>query len=393
MKLSKFYVWAFWGILFLGSAVFAGRVSFQILDTDPRFQPINAFHKGCEQDTLISLGIKEKAVTKIHLLLHYDPNALEISRMTLPQGGAGNFKIEYDRVVIDQSAPTIKNGAVDLSHMTFKWTPDGTGITLQVSSGSYIVSNGKKIYLEENQQLPFAQVPECTPDMIPPSVKLVFPTTVSDPVTMDQYFIFDIKDSGKGIDKDSIKITFLGKTYTANSDALKWKGDYITFYPDVRLPVASKIDLNLVVGDKQTYGGANTTSKDITFQTASGMVFLDPMAPATFRQMARGAAKLFGSPDECTALRQWYVSANEAQKLSITPILNKLACSAESMSGAFAPPPQATAPVEKNEKAVSPVSAFAALGWFLFIITLILKLHYFVSYRKHKKLAEKYRKE
>ena len=112
-----------------------------------------------------------------------------------------------------------------------------------------------------------------------------------------------------------------------------------------------------------------------------------------FRQMARGAAKLFGSPDECTALRQWYVSANEAQKLSITPILNKLACSAESMSGAFAPPPQATAPVEKNEKAVSPVSAFAALGWFLFIITLILKLHYFVSYRKHKKLAEKYRKE
>lgn len=216
--------------------------------------------------------------------------------------------------------------------MTFKGTPESSGATLQVSSGSYIVSNGKKIYLEENLQLPFAQVPECTPDMIPPSVKLVFPTTVADPITMDQYFIFDVKDSGKGIDKESIKITFLGKTYTANSDALKWKGDYITFYPEVWLPVADKVAINLSVSDKQSYGGANTTTKDISFQTTSGVTFLDPMVPTTFRQMARGAEKLFASPDECALLRQRYTTASITKRLSITPILNKLACSQDTLS-------------------------------------------------------------
>ena len=66
-----------------------------------------------------------------------------------------------------------------------------------MGSGSYVVSNGKKIYLEENIDLPFAQVPECDPDVIPPSIKLIFPVTITDPVAMDQYFIFDLKDSGK----------------------------------------------------------------------------------------------------------------------------------------------------------------------------------------------------
>jgi hypothetical protein len=85
MKRSKFYVSSILGIILLGSAVFAGRVSLQILDTDPRFQPIDAFHKGCEQDTLVSLSIKEKAVSKLHLSFHYDPSILEISRMTTPE--------------------------------------------------------------------------------------------------------------------------------------------------------------------------------------------------------------------------------------------------------------------------------------------------------------------
>lgn len=120
MKFSKFYVSSILGIILLGSAVFAGRVSLQILDTDPRFQPIDAFHKGCEQDTLVSLGIKERAVSKIHLAIYYNPNELEISRMTTPEGGVGNFKIEYERVVVDQTSPVIKNGAADLFRMTFK---------------------------------------------------------------------------------------------------------------------------------------------------------------------------------------------------------------------------------------------------------------------------------
>ena len=126
MKNFKTYAFAVIGMFFLGSAVFAGRISYQILDSDPRFQPIDAFHKGCEQSALVSLAIKEKAITKIHITLSYDPNQVEIVRVNAPDTGAGKYKIEYDRLVVDQSSPVIKNGSTDLFRMTFKGTPQST---------------------------------------------------------------------------------------------------------------------------------------------------------------------------------------------------------------------------------------------------------------------------
>ena len=116
------------------------------------------------------------------------------------------------------------------------------------------------------------------------------------------------------------------------------------------------------------------------------------MAPAIFRQMARGAEKLFATPDECALLWQQYTLVQVDKKNIMGNVLDKLACSPDTMSGDLQDV-QPSPPQEKTNKAESSVSVFAALGWLLFVITLILKLHYLVSYKKHKKLAEKYRKE
>jgi hypothetical protein len=43
----------------------------------------------------------------------------------------------------------------------------------------------------------FADVPECEPDIIPPSLSLIYPKDTTARIALDQYFVFDIKDIGK----------------------------------------------------------------------------------------------------------------------------------------------------------------------------------------------------
>jgi hypothetical protein len=47
--------------------------------------------------------------------------------------------------------------------------------------------------------------------------------------------------------------------------------------------------------------------------------------------------------------------------------------------------------IEKNKETVKStvfLSVFSILGWVLFGITFILKLHYLASYKKHKKISK-----
>ncbi len=100
----------------------------------------------------------------------------------------------------------------------------------------------------------FAQVPECDPDVIAPSVSLVYPKDPTARVSLDQSFVFEIKDTGKGIDPSSVQILLDGQLYTADMVNLQRKGDYLTFYPQNWLGVNKKINLKISIGDKQVYG-------------------------------------------------------------------------------------------------------------------------------------------
>jgi hypothetical protein len=57
---------------------------------------------------------------------------------------------------------------------------------------------GIKNPIKTDFNLEFAKTPECQPDIISPSINLVFPKEdMKQKITLDQYFIFEVKDIGK----------------------------------------------------------------------------------------------------------------------------------------------------------------------------------------------------
>lgn len=73
---------------------------------------------------------------------------------------------------------------------------------------------------------------------------------------MDADFAFEIRDTGKGINKDSVKVFFAGEEYTMRDVTnLIWKDDtHFVFYPKNRLPVDTQLSLGVSISDNQVYG-------------------------------------------------------------------------------------------------------------------------------------------
>ncbi|MCX6822517.1 MAG: hypothetical protein NTX91_00780 [candidate division SR1 bacterium] len=378
----------------LSLPVLGGMITFQPMYSDTRFPPVDQFHAGCMQDAQVTFDGKETNISKIHLELQYVPDDVEISRILGVDQVIANYRIEYDRVIFDIDNPKL-NGTTPLFHLSFQSKKNITASDIVIATGSYFVSNGKITYLQSDFPLQFATVPECDPDIIPPSVNVIFPQDPTAPATLDQYFVFEVKDADKGVDKNSIKITLNDKTYTAaDTNNIKRKGNYITFYPQDRLPVNKKINLQVSISDLQSYGGANTTEKMFSFKTASGLKLLDDIDPMTLRMFARDAAKITGTPDECSVLQNFYSRSDASFQSALMPIINKMSCTLQLSATSTGDDslfnePHAAAPT--TNRSLTFVSVFAALGRILFGISLILKLHYLVSYRKHKKLANMYK--
>jgi len=99
-------------------------------------------------------------------------------------------------VIFDIDNPKL-DGTTSLFHLDFQSKTGVTQTNLVVATGSYFVTNGKIVYLQASFPLQFASVPECDPDIVPPSVDLVFPQDPTARTTLDQYFVFNIQDDGK----------------------------------------------------------------------------------------------------------------------------------------------------------------------------------------------------
>ena len=356
--------------------------------SDARFPPVDAFHAWCMQDAKVLFDATEKNITKIHLELQYAPDDLEISRILWVDQVIANYRIEYDRVIFDIDSPVL-NWATPLFHLNFESKGTALQTDILVATWSYFVTNGKITYLQEKFPLTFAQVPECTPDIVPPSVNLIFPKDPEAKISLDQYFVFEIKDADKWVDKNSIRVFLNDQVYTvANTENLKWKGNYLSFYPQDWLAVNKKINLQISVGDLQSYGGANTTEKLFSFKTAPGLALLDNIDPMTLRTYARNATQMAGTPEECLLLQNFYARSDASFQSGLDTILQKLSCTIKTVAGnedIFGD--TSTVTPNKTSK-LSFVSVFAVLGRILFVIALILKFHYMASYKKHKKLAQ-----
>jgi len=204
---------------------------------------------------LFSPTTQEQKITNFTLVLYYNPDTLEILRI-LPNTSNGviSSKIEYNKIILEVQNPTfVAMKPTSFFQLYFKSNTVGNEV-LTLGTGSEVITPSKTYALTDTFILDFAQVPECEPDIVPPSINLIYPKDTQEKINLDQYFIFDIKDIGKGVDKNSIVLHFDGEKYLYGSDNLKRNGNYLTFYPNTWIPFNTNLDLKIVVTDKQSYG-------------------------------------------------------------------------------------------------------------------------------------------
>lgn len=365
------------------------KVTFQPLYSDARFQPADKLHVGCSNSADVLFSPQGQKVTEFKLVLYYNPETVEILRI-LPSvdNGLTNSKIEYNKIILDVKNPTFTSPkeATSFFHIYFKSAVVGKE-TITLGTGSEFIVANTPSPMTDDFTLEFAQVPECEPDIVPPSINLIYPKDTQQKIALDQYFIFDIKDIGKGVDKNSVTIYFDGTQYFYGSDSLKRNGNYLTFYPSKWIPIDVPIDLKIMITDKQSYGWANKTQSIYSFKTATGMLFNKDITPMIFRQIAQEAEKISASATECALLGSLYTSAEVIYQGELKSIIQKVWCDLTSIDTSLLVDEQDSAVnTDKQQRQYRNISVFATVGWLLFFITFMLKIHYLVSYKKHKKL-------
>jgi len=333
-------------------------------------------------------------VTEIHVNLQFDPQKIDILRI-LPDYKNREESIEFD----------IKYGEISYSHTNMIYTPwyeikvfnilfnsknNIDAVDFVFGSGSYAISQGgKRVNLTGNVVIPFATVTECDPDIIPPSVSLIRPIPSESGVSLDSLFVFEIKDIGKGVDLDSISIVIDDEPYTMATPGVAFSGEFLVVQPKTWLPVASEVEVKVSVADLQIFGWANKAEKTFFVNTASHVVLDEKLNPMELKQRSREIRQHRWSPEECQLLTSIQSFIAESNQSMIQAVADKLECdlvlSFEDDYDASAMHGSAGFFLTQDP---NKLSIFALLWWLLFLVTLILKLHYFSCYKKQKKILE-----
>jgi len=385
----KKYLFAF-GLFLFGSSSYAAQLLIQPNFADPRFEPANKLHAGCVNTATVSIKTSSKEnLSSFRFVVSYEPQNIEILEIKPNEKYKDimDSKIEYDKIIVSMLNKQIPLGeTTPLFTISFKSNEFATESLLAIRKPSYVIDqNNKEILVFVEQKLSFEKVPECEPDTLPPTITLIKPENTSQLLALDNYFSFSIKDLWKGVDKNSITIDFDGIKYTWADSAFVWKEDQITFYPKKWLPIGKDIDLNISVSDKQIYWWANTSTKTFNFKTHNNIVFENNLTPTQYRNLANKAKAIYATAEECAALT---LLGSNASSINfpfepIESLSKKINCSFDKSD--------IVKSIEKNKETVKStvfLSVFSILGWVLFGITFILKLHYLASYKKHKKISK-----
>lgn len=388
-KTKKLFVRLFLGTLALVWYVHGAQVTLQPIYSDTRFQPSDQLHAWCITSADVLVAPQWQKIKAFTIVLSYDPERLEIVRV-LPKKNIGitNSKIEYDKIILEVQNPLFDTAtASSFFEIYFKGTLPGNEF-LTLGTGSEVITSTKTSPLQGTFTLSFAKVPECEPDIIPPSLSLVYPKDTTQRISLDQHFVFDIKDTGKGVDKQSVVILFDGEEYTYGTDNIKRNGNLLTFYPGTWIPINTPLDLTIAIDDKQIYGGANHTENVFNFTSATGMLLQNTLTPMMFRQIVQKAQKIAANSGECMLLGARYPTLSPMDQFTLKSLLQKIGCDLGLLDTAelFSWTPWDT---DHRWSFASWFSVFATLWWILFLITFSLKIHYVIAYRKHKKMHKK----
>ncbi len=366
------------------------NVTLQPIYSETRFEPADKLHAWCTNDADLLFSPQGKSVKKISMVLTYNPDTMEILRiMPAKNIWDATSKIEYDKIILEVNEPnldTAKN-ATTLFQITFRSATIGKEMML-LDTGSEAIIAGKNVPLKGTFALDFAKVPECEPDIVPPSISLIYPKDTKQRISLDQYFVFDIKDIGKWVDKNSVTISFWWEDYFYGSESLKRNGNYLTFYPGKRIPIDTNMNLKILVTDKQSYGWANKAQSIYNFQSATWMAFNKDISPLIFRQIAQEAAKVSATQEECTALAERYANAQQGYMPLISSIIQKAWCNLSEVNTSLLTSHNGQMNDEQKNQYIH-LSVFWTLWRILFFIAFTLKMHYFFAYRKHKRIVKR----
>ena len=380
---------------------------------DPRFEPSDKFHAGCASSLDVNLETIQN-VKQVNLVMSYNPDEIEIIRIVPDiSSPEENFeqKIEYGKIRFSKNNPNYVGTSQNLLlknkklfKLEFKSLSDITWSVLHLINWSYLINeNNEKISFSQVFDLQFVKVPECQPDIMPPSVKLIQPKNTVDKLPLDTYFIFDVKDNDKWVDKKNVTIDFDWKVYDYESDSVRRSWNYLLFYPEDWLEINKNLKLKLKIQDRQIYGWANFTEKIFSFETTSWVSFKNYITPSKFRNLVYQTKETLWTEFECDLVSKLYIRSDISLKIKFKSLLNKLNCkipteeeTKEYMNSTLINKTDINIKNSlkklKSDSKNSFISVFAAVWRILFVVTLLLKIHYMVGYHVQKK-KNKYYKE
>jgi len=109
--------------------------------------------------------------------------------------------------------------------------------------------------------------------------------------------------------------------------------------------------------------------------------------PMMFRKIAQEAEKISASVDECTLLADFYSKSEVKYQQEFKSIIQKVGCDLNTIDTSLLEADENTAnEMNDQQKQYRNISVFATLGRILFFIAFTLKIHYLLSYRRHKRM-------
>lgn len=383
MKKKLILTLSIFSLIFVGTT-FASKLIFEPIFSEDRFPPADKLHIWCSNEIDLSIVADQNDINAFRIIVNYNPKELQIQRIT-PETefqNAMNSTIEYDKIIINfiDSTP-IKMGKNNLLKIYTKSTWDLTQSTLTVWNWSYTVNKQwTKKDLSWSQNILFAKVPECNPDIVPPTISLSTPEDTKQRIALDTFFIFDIKDEWKWVDRNKLKVNFNEKEYLPTDKSITVKEWKLYFYPEDRLPIDQKIDMKITISDKQEYGWANESTKKFSFKTATWMLLQSNINPNTMRKLYELSQEILWNTGECNLLTNIENTISKEYKPYVSSIFEKLSCKKNIWTGNLMTGDILLSSTKKSDS----ISLLGAIWRTLFFITFLLKLHYIVEYKRHK---------
>ena len=361
-------IWTIW--------ISQAQVSLNPIYTTDRFQPSDMFHAWCENYIDVVFDLTDVEIAWVNAILKYNNADIDIIKI-IPQWEKENnltYVIEKDTIIFNK----LKTETLWLDKIIFSVFFEGDTNLKSTEFGfvtwSYVVDiNGAMFDINSSYKFDFATVPECNPDIIAPSVEMIFPAVGTGEYTaLDSYFQFEISDQGKWINKDSVNISIDDIKYDLSNVEHEWDENMLTIYPDTWLSIWSKISLSIDVQDKQVYWKANISTEKYDLQTSTWLYLLNDIDPVQFRKLVNKEKYYQWSVEECNLLSDVYVDWDEETQKNILSINKRLSCGEiVSLSN-----PDSLVWGDGNlvVEFKSKFSVFAILGWILFWLLLFIKI-------------------